>query len=345
MSLVAGPGRGHQKTGELKLAVEEHVSYIQSLNERQNELEYHLTEHLRIPGIYWAVTVLHLLGRPDALNRKDLIHYVLSCWHEEGGFGAAPGHDVHLTNTGYAVQILLMLNGLEELESQQPNSISRIGDYIARLQQPDGTFTGDTWGETDTRFVFLALYTLSLLRLLPHQRPEHPPLINVSAATSYIRACQNFDGAFGVFPGAESHAGQVYTCVGALAVAGELESSLGKAGKDKLGAWLSERQLPSGGLNGRPEKLADVCYSWWVISSLAMIDRLHWIDRSKLTNFILQCQDPVHGGLADRPGDMVDVFHTNFGIAGLSLLGYPGLAAVDPTYCLPVCVLDQALGR
>lgn len=30
---------------------------------------------------------------------------------------------------------------------------------------------------------------------------------------------------------------------------------------------------------GRPEKLPDVCYSWWVLSSLAMIGRLHWIDK------------------------------------------------------------------
>ena len=35
---------------------------------------------------------------------------------------------------------------------------------------------------------------------------------------------------------------------------------------DLLGWWLAERQLPSGGLNGRPEKLQDVCYSWWVIA-------------------------------------------------------------------------------
>jgi geranylgeranyl transferase type-2 subunit beta len=27
---------------------------------------------------------------------------------------------------------------------------------------------------------------------------------------------------------------------------------------DRLGEWLSERQLPDGGLNGRPEKLPDV---------------------------------------------------------------------------------------
>ena len=36
------------------------------------------------------------------------------------------------------------------------------------------------------------------------------------------------------------------------------------------------------------------------------------------------------GGISDRPRDMVDVFHTVFGIAGLSLLGYSGLVRVNP---------------
>ncbi len=41
-------------------------------------------------------------------------------------------------------------------------------------------------------------------------------------------------------------------------------------------------------------------------------------------------QDPEAGGFADRPGNMVDVYHTHFGIAGLSLLGFEGLQEVDP---------------
>jgi prenyltransferase beta subunit len=44
---------------------------------------------------------------------------------------------------------------------------------------------------------------------------------------------------------------------------------------------------------------------------------------------LTRLQDPEKGGIADRPGDMVDVFHTVFGIAGLSLLGFPGLEEVD----------------
>jgi geranylgeranyl transferase type-2 subunit beta len=47
------------------------------------------------------------------------------------------------------------------------------------------------------------------------------------------------------------------------------------------------------------------------------------------------------GGIADRPGDMVDVFHTFFGIAGLSFLQYPNLDQVDPAYALPVHTLRR----
>lgn len=59
---------------------------------------------------------------------------------------------------------------------------------------------------------------------------------------------------------------------------------------DTLGFWLCERQLPSGGLNGRPEKLPDVCYSWWVFASLHMIGRSHWINKDALKRFIFACQ-------------------------------------------------------
>jgi len=41
-----------------------------------------------------------------------------------------------------------------------------------------------------------------------------------------------------------------------------------------------------------------------------------WIDADKLIAFILSAQDPELGGIADRPGDMADVFHTQFGVAG-----------------------------
>lgn len=57
--------------------------------------------------------------------------------------------------------------------------------------------------------------------------------------------------------------------------------------------------------------------------------------------FRFTVQDPDAGGIADRPGDMADVFHTLFGVAGLSLLGYPGLIDLDPVYCMPAELIEK----
>ena len=141
--------------------------------------------------------------------------------------------------------------------------------------------------------------------------------------------------------GNESHAGQVFTCIGALALAGALE----RADRDLFAWWLAERQTPSGGLNGRPEKLQDVCYSWWCLSCLAILGRLHWIDTPALRRFILHCQDEQDGGISDRPEDMADVYHTFFGIAGLALTGQPGLRRIDPAYALPEEVVQRLKRR
>ncbi|KAF2842968.1 type II protein geranylgeranyltransferase beta subunit [Patellaria atrata CBS 101060] len=336
MSLASGPGRARTDTAhlpdDLRLYIDKHVMYIQSLDRRKDELEYWLTEHLRLSGLYWGLTALHLLGQPDALPRDEIIDFVISCMHDNGGFGAAPGHDAHMLYTVSGVQILAMLDAFEDFEQRVQDGKRKIGHFISNFQNRDtGTFAGDEWGETDTRFLYGALNALSLLGMLH--------LVDVTKAVEHVDSCANFDGGYGTGPGAESHAGQIFTCVGALTIAGRLDL----VDRDKLGAWLSERQLPNGGLNGRPEKLEDVCYSWWVVSSLAMIGRLHWIDKEKLATFILRCQDPELGGIADRPGDMVDVFHTVFGIAGLSLIGYPGLQEVDPVYCMPKSITQRIL--
>jgi geranylgeranyl transferase type-2 subunit beta len=208
-----------------------------------------------------------------------------------------------------------------------------IRAVIANLQNRDtGTFAGDEWGEEDTRFLYGAFNALSLLGLLH--------LVDVDKAVQHIASCANFDGGFGTSPGAESHSGQIFTCLAALSIARRLDL----VSVDKLGKWLSERQVPNGGLNGRPEKKEDVCYSWWVLSSLEIIGRIEWIDRDALTRFILSCQDTETGGLSDRPNNMVDVWHTLFGLTGLSLLGHPGVDPIDPVYCLPKATTDRVFG-
>lgn len=322
-----------------------HSNYIATLAAKldsKQSFEGALTEHLKVSGVYWSVTALsliephenvdELLGLTKAKDgREPIVEFVWACFDEaSGGFGGNKHQDGHLLYTLSALQILAIADKLND--ERLPRD--KVVDFIAGLQQEDGSFAGDSWGEIDTRFTYCALSALSLLGRLD--------AIDVDRAADYVLQCRNLDGGFGCVIGAESHAGQVFCCIGALSIAKRLHS-LGKEGIDLLSWWLAERQVDSGGLNGRPEKQSDVCYSWWILSALSILGRTSWINRDKLAGFILNCQDDEDGGIADRPADAVDAFHTFFGIAGLSLLGClhkDGLEyrAIDPIYALPTDV-------
>lgn len=67
---------------------------------------------------------------------------------------------------------------------------------------------------------FLRAYRLVGGRVPPPNSP--PPIRAPDDAPVFPRRCRNFDGGFGCIPGAESHAGQIFTCVGALSIAKSL---------------------------------------------------------------------------------------------------------------------------
>eukprot|EP00041_Stephanoeca_diplocostata_P013251 m.232132 g.232132 ORF g.232132 m.232132 type:complete len:335 (+) comp19270_c0_seq1:139-1143(+) len=304
---------------------EKHVKYIRDWESNKNGFEYVMSEYLRMSGLYWCLTAMDLLHHREDMQLEEIAKWVESCRHPDGGYSSSPDLDPHMLYTLSAVQVLVSLDRLT------PEAAEGSAKFIKAQQLPDGSFQGDKWGEIDTRFSFCALACMALLNKLDE--------IRIDAAADFVMKCMNFDGGFGVVPGSESHAGQIYCCVGALAIAGQLH----RVDADLLGWWLAERQLPSGGFNGRPEKLPDVCYSWWVLTSLRILGRMHWIDADKLKAFILACQDSETGGFSDRPGDMVDPFHTLFGTAALSLLGDTTLKEINPVFCMPEYIIARAV--
>ena len=57
---------------------------------------------------------------------------------------------------------------------------------------------GDEWGEISSRFSYCAVQALYLLKALDR--------LDVDRTVSFIERCQNFEGGYGMVPGAESHA-------------------------------------------------------------------------------------------------------------------------------------------
>eukprot|EP01022_Parablepharisma_sp_SALTPOND_P003461 TRINITY_DN113_c0_g3_i1.p1 TRINITY_DN113_c0_g3~~TRINITY_DN113_c0_g3_i1.p1 ORF type:complete len:358 (+),score=42.36 TRINITY_DN113_c0_g3_i1:72-1076(+) len=308
---------------KLVFVKDQHIAYINNLENtlEKDEIGYYTNEHLRVSAGYWCLGSLALFAHPLEEKRKETLELLSKCFTPCGGFGGCVFHDPCLSSTHYAILQLALFDALGD---KSVADTDKTAEYIAHLQKSDGSFMGDEWGEIDVRFSYYAISGLALLNKVS--------LIDTDKACEYILRCCNPDGAFGIVPGGESHAAYTFCAVAALGILRKLHL----VDHDKLGQWLAKRQTTEGGFNGRPEKLPDVCYSWWVLSTLYIIKRQQWCNKKSLQEFILKCQNDEDGGIADRQGNQADVFHTFFGSAAMSLMGYPGLVEVDPLFVFPV---------
>jgi geranylgeranyl transferase type-1 subunit beta len=90
------------------------------------------------------------------------------------------------------------------------------------------------------------------------------------------------------------------------------------------------------GVNGRCNKAADTCYSWWVGASLASLGREELISREPSRRFLLEKMQHRIGGFGKNPGSPPDVYHACFGLASLGVLGEKGLNKVDSSLAVPI---------
>lgn len=108
-------------------------------------------------GMYWGLTALDLMGKLEQADKQRVLEFIGQCQSDCGGISASVEHDPHLLYTLSAIQILCIYDALDVID------IEKVVKYVKERQQPDGSFTGDYWGEVDVRFSFCAVATLSLL--------------------------------------------------------------------------------------------------------------------------------------------------------------------------------------
>ncbi|EPE04172.1 type-1 protein geranylgeranyltransferase subunit beta [Ophiostoma piceae UAMH 11346] len=94
------------------------------------------------------------------------------------------------------------------------------------------------------------------------------------------------------------------------------------------------------GFNGRCNKHADSCYTWWTLGSIAILQRndlaldykedtsANW-DASR--RFLLTQTQHVIGGFAKTPGGAPDIYHSYLGLASLATHGDAALKSFDPS--------------
>lgn len=100
---------------------------------------------------------------------------------------------LHLLNTEKIVSCELHGEEDSDLSAYPPQT-----DIVSLQSSETGGFAGDEWGEIASRFSYCAVSALSLLGRLD--------ALDLPKTIDFLRRCKNFDGGFGMVPGAESHA-------------------------------------------------------------------------------------------------------------------------------------------
>lgn len=252
--------------------------------------------------------------------------------------------------------------------------------WLKRLQRPDGSFgevvsdNGTIGGGRDMRYCYMAAAIRWILR-----GNSDPSLdFDVDSFVAYMRRSQSFDGGIADISMGESHAGYAYCAVAALAILDmtaqdpERPNRYLEAGIPDIPAlahWLVCRQfayaevenddadaedalpdpmLPSidgygmVGFNGRLNKIADTCYTWWVAGALRMLDNalpgIAVVDKGPARAFLLQKTQHLVGGFGKHAHRPPDVYHSYLGLAALVAMageeGEPGLGKFDVRLCV-----------
>jgi len=226
-----------------------------------------------------------------------------------------PGHvfyydQSHIAMT-YTSLLVLRILGDDFSRLNKPAIIRAI----RTLQQKDGSFCCIHGGESDMRFIFTACAISKMLNDWSG--------VDTEKLFSYIISSQSYDAGIAQGPLQESHGGSTYCAVAALHLMGRLKDL---PRKDDLLKWCLERQVS--GFQGRINKDADTCYSFWIGASLHLLGYHPFVDFTALRGHTMSCQQGK-GGFSKIPNTHADVLHTYFSLCGLSLGGEPGLLPLD----------------
>ncbi|GAA5987814.1 hypothetical protein JCM5350_005373, partial [Sporobolomyces pararoseus] len=272
---------------------------------------------------YTAILILALLDDPlEKLDRRALLRLVGECQNSDGSFSLFPGcqepGDPRSSYSAFA--ICSMLNDWNtidvELGLKFLNSCRRYEGGFAQRPNLEAN-AGPTYCAIACYHLSNRLSSLpskpSLLRWLIHRQiPPSPP-----ATPTPLR------------PRTPSSIPSSY------------DSDDASTGEEEEEEDDDDRGLPDlfkecAGFQGRTNKPLDACYSFWSLGALRLLlnDREEFdslVDSRSNSNWLLNCQHRLYGGIGREPGSLPDVYHTYLSLAALSIAsGQPPRSSDKP---------------
>ncbi|KAI1088241.1 terpenoid cyclases/Protein prenyltransferase [Rostrohypoxylon terebratum] len=290
-----------------------------------------------IAATYFALLLLGLLAKDDGskafegVNRIRTLRWLKTLQRDDGSFGELIDENGYIgggRDMRYCYLAATIRWALGGAEAGEDFDVDGLVAHIRRGQTFDGGMGESSMHESHAGYVYCAVAALSLLDLANPNAAMEPDrylragIPSIPALVHFL-ACRQFD----YF---ESDADN------------ESEDSDNHPLPDLSTLTLSDTPQLSG-FNGRLNKIADTCYTWWVAGTLAMLGQGKIIDRGPARNFMLEKTQHMIGGFGKNVGNPPDIYHGYLGLAALGTLGAqtadgkePGLGKFDPRLCIGI---------
>ncbi|KAH0793815.1 Prenyltransferase and squalene oxidase repeat family protein [Histomonas meleagridis] len=310
------------KLKDLKLLRKKHIFWIRTIYKNKD----HTGRKQETFGIWNPTYFIFVLRCLNLSNKNLLEHYLHQCRDylkrriaNDGGFAGFKYDNSHLV-TNYAALTAIALIGRKD--AYQLVNRQKLYNLLLSLKLPNGAFRVSKGMEHDIRSTYSAILIAYMYNILTPELTHN--------VEQFVLSCQNYDGAFSPLPGCESHGGYVSCAVGIMSILGKLDLINMAA----LIRWISDRQMAfSGGFQGRPNKLVDSCYSWWIGSSCRIITEHLGINpfwnETAMTDYIIKSAQYLKGGFLDHRPSLPDPYHTMLALGGLCLCGLKKIPEED----------------
>ncbi|KAI9757115.1 MAG: hypothetical protein M4579_003593 [Chaenotheca gracillima] len=304
-----------------------------------------------LPATYLALVSLVLLGDDlGKVKRKECLRWLRKLQREDGSFGETLGENDTIeggNDTRFchvAAGTRWVLRGHDEGGGEGDIDVEALVRFLQSLETYDHGFSNAPYSEAHAGLTYCTIGALSFLGHLPHGDskqidskvpfPERTVFWLVSRQIAFTEdGDDNDDDEEDEKPSVEhavSYSGTSEPCV--APTTDQVPSNVTQGGSIATHIPTenphSMAQAPpieppldlAAGFNGRCNKVADTCYSFWVGGSLAMLHRENLVSEERNRRFLLEKTQHAIGGFGKLPGDPPDILHSFMGLAALSVL-------------------------
>lgn len=302
-----------------------------------------------MPGTFLALLTLVVLGDDlQRVKRREILEWLLKMQRPEGSFGETVSEDgfVHGGNDSrfgfMATAIRWILRGdlKGPCEGVPDIDVDSFVECVRTAETYDGGISEAPYHEAHGGFTCCAIAALQFVDRLPLPAGQKPDGLQRGVADMHrtlkwlaSRQTETLDADDGIDT-LNDETDTSETCHDAHSFV-KLGSFISMQAESNLkGREREHFQLQWVGINGRPNKVADTCYAYWVSAPLFILGYPEIIQQQPIRKWLLDKTQHIVGGFGKVTGDPPDMYHSFLGLMVLAMFGEPGLEKVDAALCI-----------